>query len=168
MPVESPTRPVEDTLSKVNNEIAVGSDLAFQRRWWRFEFVAWTLFTTVVILASMGWFGRGHFAKKHVRAADGSVQSTVLQPDRTRLDLPTFDTATLDYPTFDYPTFDYTDGELTCGRSQAPDVAQQHPLAPLPVEGHRAGPGHVQAMPPAEAAARRVHRLWHLQRPSGR
>jgi hypothetical protein len=33
----SSAKPVEHTIEKVNDEIAVGSDLEFQRRWWRFE-----------------------------------------------------------------------------------------------------------------------------------
>ncbi len=59
------------------------------------------------------------------------------------------------------------DWELTRGRSEAPNVAQQHPLAPLAVESDRARARAVQALPAAETAARRVHGLRHLQRPPG-
>src|SRR5205814_1144072 len=53
------------------------------------------------------------------------------------------------------------------GRSEAPDVAQQHPVPPGPVEGQRGGDPAVPAVQVAEAAARRVQRLRHLQRPPG-
>jgi hypothetical protein len=70
---ESPTKPVEDSASRVDDDIAVGFDLAFQRRWWRFEFAVWTVFTTLVVLAMFGCFGRGHFAKARTAAHDGSL-----------------------------------------------------------------------------------------------
>jgi hypothetical protein len=54
------------------------------------------------------------------------------------------------------------------GRSQAPNVAQQHALSSLAVEGRSAVPRELPALSPAQAAAHRVHCLWHLQRPSGR
>ncbi len=74
MPAESPTRPVEeDSVSKVNNDIAVGSDLEFQRRWWHFEIAIWTVFTLFVILGLLGFFGRGHFAKGETAAKDGTI-----------------------------------------------------------------------------------------------
>ena len=53
------------------------------------------------------------------------------------------------------------------GRPQAQNVAQQHPVAPGELEGDR---GLDRAVPPvqvAEAAARRLLGLWHLQRPPG-
>ena len=64
--------PVEDSVAKVNNEIAVGSDLAFQRRWWKYERVVWTLFGLIIVLDALGAFGRGPIAKAQVRAPDGS------------------------------------------------------------------------------------------------
>jgi hypothetical protein len=67
------TKPVEDTVAMVNNELAVGADLKFQRRWWRFERVIWVLFTLVVILDLAGAFGRGYLANGHARTSDGSL-----------------------------------------------------------------------------------------------
>jgi hypothetical protein len=37
-------KPVTDPVAKINKELAVGEDLAFQRRWWRFEGVVWAIF----------------------------------------------------------------------------------------------------------------------------
>lgn len=73
MPVPQ-TKPVGDTIAKVDNELAVGADLEFQRKWWRFEFGIWIVFTAIVILDALGFFGRGYMAKAHVRAPDGSMQ----------------------------------------------------------------------------------------------
>lgn len=74
MPAQSPTKPVTDTVAKVNNDVAVGSDLAFQRRWWKFEIGVWTAFTILIVLALIGFLGRGPWAHKQVRTADGSLQ----------------------------------------------------------------------------------------------
>jgi hypothetical protein len=68
-----PTKPVEDSVAKVNDELAVGSDLDFQHRWWRFERAVWVLFTLLVIADLLGCFGRGFLAKSRMRAADGSL-----------------------------------------------------------------------------------------------
>ena len=51
------------------------------------------------------------------------------------------------------------------GRSQAEDVAQQHPVAPEPVEGRRGVHAAVPAVPLAQAAPRGVLGLRHVQRP---
>ncbi len=67
------TKPVEDTIGKVNNEIAVGADLNFQRKWWRFEFAVWIFFTILVIMDLLGCFGRGYLANARQRANDGSM-----------------------------------------------------------------------------------------------
>jgi hypothetical protein len=67
------TKPVEDTVPKVNNEIAVGSDLDFQRKWWRFEFGLWIFFTVLIIMDLLGCFGRGYLAKARVQTDDGSM-----------------------------------------------------------------------------------------------
>jgi hypothetical protein len=69
----SPTTPVEDSVEKVNDEIAVGSDLEFQHRWWRFERVIWTLFGLLILADLLGFFGRGPFAKTHRRTSDGTM-----------------------------------------------------------------------------------------------
>ena len=63
---------VEDSVAKVNNEIAVGSDLAFQRKWWRFERAVWVLFVIVVVLDVLGLFGRGPIANARLESPDKS------------------------------------------------------------------------------------------------
>ena len=73
MPAEVDTGNVQDRVARVNDEIAVGSDMEFQRRWWRFERILWIVLTMVVILDALGFFGRGWFAKAHARTADGSM-----------------------------------------------------------------------------------------------
>ena len=96
MPAESPSKPVTDSVSKVNNDLAVGSDLAFQRRWWTFEFCVWTLFTILVVLGAIGCFGRGPVAKKQYKASDGSLD---IQYERiTRFGTPSLITAASNVP----------------------------------------------------------------------
>jgi hypothetical protein len=50
------TKPVQDSVAKVNDEVAVGEDLDFQRKWWRFENAAWVFFTLIIILDLGGLF----------------------------------------------------------------------------------------------------------------
>ena len=73
MPTDVETREIEDSVAKVNGEVAVGSDLDFQRKWWRFERVLWTVLTLIVILDALGFFGRGWFAKAHAAGSPLSV-----------------------------------------------------------------------------------------------
>ncbi len=67
------TNPVEDTVPQVNNELAVGEDLEFQRKWWRFEKIAWIVLVIVLVLDLLGAFGRGYLAHAEARATDGSI-----------------------------------------------------------------------------------------------
>jgi len=73
MPMETPTKPVSDTVAKVNNELAVGADLNFQRRWWRFERLVWIFFATILVLDLTGAFGKGPLAKGYRATKDGTV-----------------------------------------------------------------------------------------------
>jgi hypothetical protein len=68
-----PTTPVSDSVSKVNDEIAVGEDLNFQRSWWRFERGVWLVFVAILILDLLGAFGRGYLANSRMQAADGTL-----------------------------------------------------------------------------------------------
>ena len=65
--------PVKDTVPKVNNEIAVGADLSFQYKWWRFESAVWIFFTLLVILDFFGAFGKGYLANAELENSDGSL-----------------------------------------------------------------------------------------------
>jgi hypothetical protein len=75
--------PVEDTVPKVNNEIAVGEDVEFQRRWWKFEKVVWLFFIIFVLLDVAGVFGRGPFSKAHLATDDGMMNVTYERIERT-------------------------------------------------------------------------------------
>jgi hypothetical protein len=61
------TKPVEDTVPKIGNELAVGEDLEFQRRWWRFERVVWTIFLLILVADLAGLLGRGPLSKTHAK-----------------------------------------------------------------------------------------------------
>lgn len=65
--------PVEDSVAQVDHEVAVGEDLAFQRRWWRFEKVIWILFIVILLLDLGGTFGRGPLAHARLRTPDGEL-----------------------------------------------------------------------------------------------
>ncbi len=71
--MESPTAPVKDFVAKVGNDLAVGEDLEFQRRWWRFERWTWIFFAILVLLDLAGVFGRGPAANAHRETADGAM-----------------------------------------------------------------------------------------------
>ena len=70
---ETPTKPVEDSVAKVDGELAVGEDLKFQRRWWIFERWTWRFFSLIVLLDFLGAFGRGPLANAHAHTADGAL-----------------------------------------------------------------------------------------------
>jgi hypothetical protein len=79
-PVESP---IEDSVPKVSgdqasgsetdNQLAVGEDLEFQRRWWRFETVVWSFFLVLLIADVLGLFGRGWLAKARRSTPDQAL-----------------------------------------------------------------------------------------------
>ena len=78
------TTPVEDSsVSKVDDEVAVGEDLAFQRKWWRFENAVWWMFGLILALDLAGAFGRGPLAKAEKRAANGSLDVKYERIERT-------------------------------------------------------------------------------------
>ena len=53
---------VEDSVPK-EGSVAVGEDLEFQRRWWKFERAIWVFFLLLIVADVLGLFGRGWFAK---------------------------------------------------------------------------------------------------------
>lgn len=73
MATQVKTKPVQDTIPKVGNELAVGEDLDFQHRWWRFERVVWILFTIILALDLLGVFGRGPLAHGKMSTNDGAM-----------------------------------------------------------------------------------------------
>jgi hypothetical protein len=74
MPAAIETSPVEDSVPKINDELAVGSDLEFQRRWGSAERIVWSILIVFLILSLLGFFGRGPMAKATASAQDGSMQ----------------------------------------------------------------------------------------------
>ena len=80
----TPTAAVRDSVAKVDNEIQVGEDLRFQRKWWIFENAVWIFFVLVLIADLAGAFGRGPLAKAEQRAADGSIEMKYERIERTQ------------------------------------------------------------------------------------
>jgi len=74
MPATTETRPIEDSVPKINDELAVGSDVEFQRRWESLEHVIWIFLAIFLLLSLLGFFGRGPMAKVTAKAADGSME----------------------------------------------------------------------------------------------
>ncbi len=74
MPSQTATKPVEDTVAKINNELAVGGNLEFQRKWWKFERSAWIVLTMIIIADVLGCFGRGPLAKAEMGTSDGAAK----------------------------------------------------------------------------------------------
>ncbi len=66
-------KPVGDPVPRINNELAVGEDLDFQRKWWSFERVVYIVFVVIVLLDVAGVFGRGYFAKAEATISGGAA-----------------------------------------------------------------------------------------------
>ena len=64
---------IDDSVPKVDDDIAVGEDIEFQRKWWRFETVVWSFFLLVLVADGLGLFGRGWLSKAEKHTADGSL-----------------------------------------------------------------------------------------------
>lgn len=62
-------KPVGDSVSKIDGEIAVGEDLEFQRKWWRFERVAWVVVALLIGADLAGAFGRGPLAYAQISSS---------------------------------------------------------------------------------------------------
>ena len=77
------SKPLEDSVPKVDNAIAVGEDLAFQRRWWRFERALWVFFAFLIFCDLIGLFGRGYMANAERHAKDQSVYMTYERIERS-------------------------------------------------------------------------------------
>ena len=73
MPDVQLEEPVQDSVPKVDNTIAVGEDLEFQRRWWKFERSIWALFLLILIADVLGVFGRGYLSKAEITTPDHTM-----------------------------------------------------------------------------------------------
>ena len=74
MATDAQLKPVGDNVPKVEGKIAVGEDLDFQRRWWRFEEIVWSFFVFVLVADLSGIQGRGPLANAHLQTADGALR----------------------------------------------------------------------------------------------
>lgn len=74
MPATIETRPIDDSVPKVNDELAVGSDLEFQHRWESLENIVWIFLVIFLLLSLVGFFGRGPMANVKAKSADGSME----------------------------------------------------------------------------------------------
>jgi hypothetical protein len=75
--------PVKDSVARVNQEVAVGEDLEFQRAWWRFERGIWIFFVLIIIADLAGAFGRGPLAHASMRAPGDSMNVQYERVERT-------------------------------------------------------------------------------------
>jgi len=73
MTTQTHTTPVEDTVPRVADELAVGENLAFQRRWWTFERIIWPIFLLIVVFDLLGGLGHGWLAKAKATTAGGAL-----------------------------------------------------------------------------------------------
>jgi hypothetical protein len=67
------SKPIDDSVAKVDGEVAVGEDIEFQRKWWKFERAVWILFGFILVLTLGGGFGRGPLAKAERETRDASI-----------------------------------------------------------------------------------------------
>jgi hypothetical protein len=67
------SKPIADSVAKVDEEVAVGEDLEFQRKWWKFERAIWIFFSLILVLTLAGAFGRGPIAKADRTTKDESI-----------------------------------------------------------------------------------------------
>ena len=79
MPAQPFSSPVENSVPKVDSKVAVGENLEFQRKWWKFERAIWIFFLLVLIADVLGLFGRGWLSK--ARQSD-SAQTLTLDYER--------------------------------------------------------------------------------------
>jgi hypothetical protein len=74
MPKQAELKAVGDDVPMVDNKVAVGADLEFQRKWWKFERYVWIFFSLVLIADLSGALGRGPLANAEGRTADGMLR----------------------------------------------------------------------------------------------
>ena len=74
---------VEESVDKVNDEVAVGEDLGFQRRWWRFERATWVFFGLLLAADLAGAFGRGPLADATLKSGDGTLDVSYERIERS-------------------------------------------------------------------------------------
>jgi hypothetical protein len=71
-----------DDFPRAGGSVSVSEDMDFQRRWWRFERIAWYLLAAVLIADALGLFGQGWLARAQRSASDGTVHLRYDRIDR--------------------------------------------------------------------------------------
>ena len=61
------------SVDRVHDEIAVGTNMEFERKWWRLERTAWTVMVILLIAGFVGLFGRGPLATANAQSSDGAL-----------------------------------------------------------------------------------------------
>lgn len=61
-------------IPRYNDEVAVGEDLQFQRKWWRFENAVWVFFLIVLVCDAVGLLGRGWLSKAQKITPDHAMR----------------------------------------------------------------------------------------------
>lgn len=64
---------VGDSVPKIDNDVAVGEDLEFQRKWWRFEKIVWIILLLILAVDLLGGFGRGWLANARSSTPDKAL-----------------------------------------------------------------------------------------------
>jgi hypothetical protein len=77
------TKPVEDSVPKTGDKVAVGENLEFQRKWWKFERIIWSIFVLLIICDLLGLFGRGWLANAQRETPDGALKLNYERIERT-------------------------------------------------------------------------------------
>lgn len=82
MPQLEEYKPVGDDVPKVDGAVAVGEDLQFQKHWWRFERVIWSVFILILVADLSGLLGRGPLANVKRQTGDGTLTLKYERVDR--------------------------------------------------------------------------------------
>jgi hypothetical protein len=64
----------KDPVPKVDGELAVGEDVVFQRKWWKFERFIFSIFVLMIALDLLGAFGRGYLALAEKIVSQGAAR----------------------------------------------------------------------------------------------
>ena len=139
------SKPVEDSVPKVNNAIAVGEDLEFQRKWWRFERAAWVFFGVLILCDVLGLFGRGYLANAERVTADGAIDLKYERVERA---------STPSVMTFKFGPAAVHDGKIRLFVSE--DVVKTlgaQRISPQPAESAVGGGGITYTFPASDADA---------------
>jgi hypothetical protein len=72
MAAPQPTH-VPDKFPRVDGSVSISEDLDFQRRWWKFQRIAWFVLVAVLIADALGVFGQGWLSHAQRSAPDGTL-----------------------------------------------------------------------------------------------